>query len=58
VTDGALNGQDAPVSWGHNVGGFTKHFSGWLITAGPSGAGYAAQLRDRHGRARGQRFIA
>lgn len=40
-------------SWAVNIGGFMRHYDGWLIKGSPDGLRYTAQRRNPAGRPRG-----
>jgi len=44
--------------WGVNIGGFVRHYDGWVIRAGPGNLGYSAQARNATGRPAGPRLDA
>ena len=47
---------DAPATWGYNIGGFERHYSGWRIES-PDGAHFTAQHKTGD-RPRGPRLRA
>jgi hypothetical protein len=51
VTPATPDGRNPAGGWGHNVGGFMRHYRDWVIQG--SAAGFTARRRGPNGRPRG-----